>query len=297
MKGCARSCLTGVVGLVVAIAASLLLFRQFGPDRETTVPAAVAAGFLATLSISLLWSARGVLRDRGLIRGALAGQPPVDGKWAGFSGVIRSSSPITSPISGKSAVAFKYTISQRVGSGKSAHTIPHYEGTALAAPKISTSTGTFRLLAVPTFDLPTSDVETGDALRNAAAYIAATHFETKATPKQDRQTVEKEWTDDDGVFRRDRQGTDDADLALCRFDEQMIAQGEPVCVLGLYSQERGGIVPDPNWANQTRVIQGDGESGVAQLGTRARRYIIGALFCGAIAAGIAWACISSAATP
>ena len=139
MKGCARSCLTGVVGLVVAIAAFLFLFRQFGPDRETTVPAAVAAGFLATLSISLLWSARGVLRDRGLIRDALAGQPPVDGKWAGFSGVIRSSSPITSPISGKSAVALKYTISQRVGSGKSAHTIPHYEGTALAAPKISTS--------------------------------------------------------------------------------------------------------------------------------------------------------------
>ena len=30
-------------------------------------------------------SARGVLRDRGLIRGALAGQPPVDGKWAGLA--------------------------------------------------------------------------------------------------------------------------------------------------------------------------------------------------------------------
>lgn len=120
---------------------------------------AFVAGFLLTLSISLLWSARGVLRDRRLIRDAIAGQPPVDGKWAGFSGVIRASSPITSPISGKSAVAFKYTISQSVGSGKSSHLVSHYEGTALAAPKISTSAGTYRLLAVPTFDMETSDVE------------------------------------------------------------------------------------------------------------------------------------------
>jgi hypothetical protein len=286
-----------LVGLGVAITGFLLLFRQFGPDREATVPAAVVAGFLATLSISLLWSARGVLRDQRLIKDALAGQPPVDGKWAGLSGVIRSSSPITSPISGKSAVAFKYTISQSVGSGKSAHVVSHYEGMALAAPKISTSAGTYRLLAVPTFDMETTDVEKGDALRNAAAYIAATSFETTATPKEERQTLEKEWTDDDGVFRRDRKGTDEADLTLCRFEEQMIAQGEQVCVLGLYSAARGGIVPDPNWANQTRIIKGDGESGVEQLGSRARRYVIGALVCGAIPAAIVWAFISGAVTP
>jgi len=297
MKGCARSCLTGLLGLGVAIAAFFLLFRQFGPDREDIVPAAAVAGFLTTLSISFLWSARGVLRDRGLIRDAIAGQPPVDGKWAGLSGVIRSSSPIAAPISGKSAVAFKYTISQSVGSGKSAHVVSHYEGMALAAPKISTSAGTYWLLAVPTFDMETSDVEKSDALRNAAAYIAATRFETTATPKEERQTLEKEWTDDDGVFRRDRKGTDEADLTLCRFDEQMIAQGEQVCILGLYSAARGGIIPDPNWANQTRVIKGDGESGVEQLGARARRYVIGALISGAIPAAIVWAYISRAVTP
>jgi hypothetical protein len=297
MRGCARSCLTGIVGYAVTVAAFLLLFRRFGPDREATVPASFVAGFLLTLALSLLWSARGLLRDRGLIRDALAGQPPVDGKWAGFSGIIRSSSPLTAPISGKSTVAFKYTISQSVGSGKSAHRISHYEGTALAAPKISTSAGTYRLLAVPTFDMETSDVEKTDALRHAAAYLAATTFETDATPKQERQTVEKEWTDDDGVFRRDRKGPDEADLTLCRFEEQMIAQGEQVCILGLYSAARGGIIPDPNWANQTRIIKGDGESGVEQLGARARRYVIGALVCGAISAGIVWANISGTVAP
>ncbi len=77
----------------------------------------------------------------------------------------------------------------------------------------------------------------------------------------------------------------------------MIAQGEQVCVLGLYSAARGGIIPDPNWANQTRVIQGDGESGVEQLGSRARRYVIGALIAGAIPAGIVWAYLSNTVTP
>lgn len=293
MKGCARSCLIGLVGCLVAITAFVLLFLQLGADPNSVAVPAVAAGLLGTLSISSAWYALDMLRDRGRIRDAIAGHAPVDGKWAGFSGTIRSGSPITSPISGKSAVAFKYSISRRVGSGKSAYTATYYEGAALASPRISTNVGTFKLLAVPLFDMATSDVERGEAVRNAEAYIAATTFETKATPKGDRQTFEKEWTDDDGFFRRDRHGADDADLALCQLNEQMIAQGASVCVLGLYSQAKGGIIPDPNWAHQTRIILGDGETGLVQLGTSARRYFIGAFAFAAMAAGIAWAYIST----
>lgn len=100
-------------------------------------------------------------------------------------------------------------------------------------------------------------------------------------------------TDDDGFFRRDKHGADEADLSLCHLDEQIIAQGAQVCVLGLYSQAKGGIIPDPNWANQTRISLGDGEVGLLQLGTRARRYFIGASVLAATAAGIAWAYIST----
>ncbi len=293
MRGCARSCLIGLVGCLVSIAAFVLLLLQLGADPNSVAVPAVAAGLLATLSISSAWYALDMLRDRGRIRDAIAGQAPVDGKWAGFSGTIRSASPIPSPISGKSAVAFKYSISRRVGSGKSAHTLTYYEGAALASPRISTSVGTFKLLAVPLFDMATTDVDRNEAVRNARAYIAATTFETNATPKEDRQTAEKEWTDDDGFFRRDKHGADDADLALCQLNEQMIAQGAAVCVLGLYSQAKGGIIPDPNWAHQTRIILGDGEAGLVQLGKSARRYFIGAFVFAAMAAGIAWAYIST----
>ncbi len=293
MKGCARSCLIGLVGTLASIAGFVLLLLQLGADPNSVAVPAVAAGLLATLSVSSAWYALDMLRDRGLIRDAMAGQTPVDGKWTGFSGVIRSASPITSPISGKSAVAFKYSISRRVGSGKSAYTVTYYEGAALASPRISTNVGTFKLLAVPLFDMATSDVEKSEAVRNVEAYIAATTFETKATPKEDRQTAEKEWTDDDGFFRRDKHGADDAELASCQLSEQMVAQGAQVCVLGLYSQAKGGIIPDANWAHQTRIILGDGEAGLVQLGASARRYFIGAFVFAAMATGIVWAYVST----
>ena len=293
MKGCTRSCLIGLVGFLVSIAAFVVLLLQLGADPNSVAVPAVAAGLLATLSISSAWYALDMLRDRGRIRDAIAGQTPVDGKWAGFSGTIRSASPITSPISGKSAVAFKYSISRRVGSGKSAYTTTYYEGAALASPRISTNVGTFKLLAVPLFDMATSEVEKSEAVRNAQTYIAATTFETTATPKEERQTAEKEWTDDDGFFRRDKQGAGEAHLALCQLNEQMIAQGAQVCVLGLYSQARGGIIPDPNWAHQTRIILGDGEAGLVQQSASARRYFVGAFVFAAMAAGIAWAYVST----
>jgi len=87
------------------------------------------------------------------------------------------------------------------------------------------------------------------------------------------------------------------DLANCRFDEQVIAQGERICVLGLYSQKRGGIVPDPNWAHQSKIIRGDGETGIRQLGARARKYTIAALVFATAAAGICFVVITGRWTP
>ena len=294
MKGCARSCLTGLIGWFVAMAAFALLFHQAGVDPDTTQGASIGLGILSTLAISLLWSARGVMRHRGLISDAIAGVPPVDGKWAGFSGTIRSSSPLVSPISGKRAVAYKYMIYTMVGSAKHRRKQAHYEGVALASPAIQTNFGTYRLLAVPEFDMSPSEVEHEAAVRNATAYVEATEFETKATGEPHRRSVEEQWTDDDGVFRQDFQGADTSNLADCRFDEQMIEQGEKVCIVGLYSQMKGGIIPDANWAHQTKIIRGDGDTGVQSLGAQARRYVVIGLVMGVMCAGIAWIVVMGA---
>ena len=258
-----------------------LTVRGVRPD-DAEGPA-VGAGVLATLAISLLWSARGVLRHRRLILQALEGIAPVDGQWAGVSGAIGSRSPLTSPVSGQRVVAFKYRVEETRGSGKQRTTILHYEGTGLSSPTISTNLGTFRLLSVPEFDMEPSDVDSTQAIRNFETYRENTKFERHATGSERTKSLESEWTDDDGVFRRDIQKTEGASLEECRFTEHVIGQGEQVCVLGLYSQSRGGIVPDPNWANQTKVIRGGGEAAIAHLARRARNYSIWAFVFSAIA--------------
>jgi hypothetical protein len=283
VKGLARGCITGLLGLAAAIAAFHFWFQALGLEKDVPDLGSVMAGFFTTLSIWMLWSVGDVLRDRALLRGAIEGVPPVDGKWAGFSGVIRASSPLTSPMSRTSAVAYTYEIRE--------HDWTRYEGMALAASTISTSLGSYRLLAVPVLDFSNPAPDASTARRNAEAYIAATRFETLETAQADRQTAQMEWTDDDGAFRRDRKGNDVINISRCSFAEQVIAQGEQVCVLGLYSEARGGIIPDPNWARQTQLMRGDGETGIRRLGSRARNYIIAAFVFAAAAAGVCWAVI------
>lgn len=284
MKGCARGCITGILGLAAAIGAFHFWFQALGLEKGAPDLGSVMAGSFTTLSIWMFWSVGDVLRDRALLRGAVAGVPPVDGKWAGFSGAIRSPSPLTSPMSRTSAVAYNYRIRE--------HKWVRYEGMALAASTISTRLGSYRLLAVPFLDISSPAVDADAARPNVLAYIAATRFETLETPVSDRQTAQMEWTDDDGAFRRDTKGNDVINLSRCLFTEHVVAQGEQVCLLGLYSQARGGIIPDPNWAQRTQLFRGDGEGGIRQLSSRARNYILTALVFAAAAAGISWAVIT-----
>lgn len=62
--------------------------------------------------------------------------------------------------------------------------------------------------------------------------------------------------------------------------------GDRVYVVGLFSESRGGIVRDPNWANETRVMKGDGETVLRQLGSRIVRYAVGGVVSLAASAGI-----------
>jgi len=289
MKGLARGCITGLLGLGAAIAAFHFWFQALGLEKDTPEPASVMAGFLTTLSIWVLWSVLEVHRDRALLQGAVAGVPPVDGKRAGFSGVIRASSPLTSPMSRTSAVAYTYEI-REIGSTR-------YEGVALAVSTISTGLGSYRLLAFPVLDISNPFVDASTARRNAEAYIAATQFETRNAAISNRPTAQREWTGDDGAFRGDSKGLDVIIPSRCQFSEQVVAQGEQVCVLGLYSKARGGIVLDPNWARQTQLMRGDGETGIRRLGSRARNYTIAAFVFAAAAAAICWAVIKMHWTP
>jgi hypothetical protein len=285
MKGCARTCLLQILGWGAAAYAFYLYLAPIGTNRSAVIWGSIAAGLFTMLSLGYLMAIVTVWRERTTLLDSIAGTPFRDGQWVAVSGRIHSMNRLIAPLSGASVVAYKYRIWRREGSGKSSTDVNHFEGKALVPSTIATRQGSVRLLSVPTFDISAAPLDVENTLTHARAYIEATEFETDQTPKDQRAgTVEKESTDDDGNFRVDKQsrGAMDVPLDTCSFEEHHVKQDEAVCAFGLYSQARGGLIPHPNWAKQTRIMRGDAEAVAAQLRTRMIKYVFGVVIFGAL---------------
>jgi hypothetical protein len=286
MKGCARTCLLWLLGWGAAAYAFYYYFinlRDFGTPMYW---ASAIAGLGVVCTISYALGIGTAYRERKMLTEAVAGTPPPDGQWAAVSGTIHSMSSLTAPISGKDSVTYEYKIYRIERHGRDSSNITYFDGKALAQSTISTRQGTVRLLSVPSFtDIEAETIPWQQAMENAKAYVASTDFVMRS---QDKNAVEEESTDDDGQYRRDRRHSDDeVDLADdFRFEEKRIGQGEQVCAFGLYSRERGGLIPHPNWARQTRLMRGDAAAVAGQLRARMIKYCIGMFIFAGIAYGI-----------
>lgn len=286
MKGCARTCILWLLGWAIAAYAFYFYFvslRDFGPPMYW---AAIIAGLCVQAAIGYALGIGMAYRERKTLLEAMSGTPPADGQWAAVSGTIRSMAPLIAPISGKEAVTYEYKIYRHESRGKNDSQVTYFDGKALAPSTIATRHGSVRLLSVPSFnDIALEDVRWQEALANAREYVARTEFRMHG---QDRNAVEEESTDDDGQYRRDRQySTHEVDLADdFRFEEKRIGNDEQVCAFGLYSRQRGGLVPHPNWAKQTRLMRGDAMTVANQLRSRMIKYAIGIVVFSAIAWGI-----------
>lgn len=288
MKGCARTCLLWLLGWGAAAHVFFYYFHRMHDFGPPTFWASVVAGLCVVLAVAYVIGIGTAHRERKMLLDAMAGEPPEDGKWAAVSGTIRTSAPLRAPFSGHDAVAYQYKIQRYEGSDKSESQVTYYEGKALAPSTIGTRHGSIRLLAVPSFnDIEREPIRTLEAIERAKAYIRETAFETSQTPKERRMTMEKESTDDDGEFRKDKQYREAADLAEnFEFEEKCIRQGEQVCAFGLYSRMRGGLIPHPNWAKETRLMRGDVTRVADRLRTRMLRYFAGVVICIAIVCAI-----------
>jgi len=287
MAGCARSCGLWLAGWAVAAAGFYFFFSRIGILDPVIYWASAGAGLCAAACVSYVIAIWNSWRERATLLDTVAGTPPDDGQWVAVSGHIRANSPLRTPLSGAPAVAYEYKISRTERSGKSSSDVAYYEGKALAPSTIATRQGTVRLLSVPTFDIDAEVIDHRVSVANALQYISTTPFQTSHTPKDQKIGMEQESTDDDGNFRVDKQHRDhDVDLEECNYHEKVIKQGEIVCAFGLYSMQRGGLIPHPNWAKQTRIMRGDASAVARQLTKRIIKYTIGIVVFAAIAYGI-----------
>ena len=289
MKGCARSCLLLLLGWGAAAYAFYSYFvglHDFGP------PMYWGSAFAGLFVVGAIGYAVGIVtahRERRMLLDAIAGTPLADGQWVGVSGTIQSTNPLTAPFSQEKVVAYEYKIHRSERVGKSSSDIVYYDGKGLAPSSIGTPQGTVRLLSLPAFtDIEEASLSPSAALQHARDYVTRTAFTIYDTSKKRRERIESEWTDDDGQFRFDRQYyTREIDLQdRFLFEEKHIRQGEQVCAFGLYSRQRGGLIPHPNWAKQTRLMRGDPANVAAQLRRRMIWYFIGVVVCSALVYGI-----------
>lgn len=289
MSGCARSCALWLAGWAAAAAGFYYYFLRFGILDPQIYWAAGGAGLFTVICVAYILGIWNTWRERATLLDTVAGTPAEDGQWVAVSGHIRALSPLRTPLSGASAVAYEYKISRMERSGKSTSEVMYYDGKALAPSSIAARQGTVRLLSVPLFDVPAEKIEQSTAVAHALQYISTTLFQTFATPKGQKIAMEHELTDDDGSFRVDRKGSDkEVDLEDCRYHEKVIKQGEMVCAFGTFSRQRGGLIPHANWSKQTRIMRGDATEVAGQLQSRMIKYTIGIVIFAAAVYGIVW---------
>lgn len=273
MKGCARSCLLGLLFFLAAGGAFYVYLREFGVLEPQVWWASGAAGLCVSLVLGYAFGIATAWRERAMLLGAMVGHPPADGAWVAVSGTIRSLNPLQAPFSGVPAIAYSYEVYRMVRSGRSTSKATYYEGKALTPSTIASKQGAIRLLAVPQLDVPAENLATEAAYHNARRYIRATTFEKG---RSEPLTMDKEAADDDGMYRFDKQGSDrEIEVEECMLEERHIKQGEVVCAFGLYSSQRGGLVPHPNWSKTARIMRGDANAVADQLRSRIIKYSIG----------------------
>ena len=295
MKGCARTALLQFVGFLAIAGAVMFYLRErlgFGPAK--TVGVSLLTALFAFVALALLFGIAKPVRERASLRACLNGRRPADGERAGIAGTIgavASGETLRAPFSGAECLAYRYEIYEMRRIGKTTSKVTYFEGLSLAPSVVAAPSGTYRLLAVPEFDFGADEIEPGKALFYWSDHAKTAPFE----PDPAKRTLEKQWTDDDGRYRCEKRWPMPADVPIesCRFRETLILPGEQVYLVGRFSETKGGIVPDPNWANITRVMKGGGEDVLRQLGRRIVRYAIGGVVSGAAAAGILYAFVSN----
>ena len=287
MKGCARTCLLQLLGWAIASFAFFYYFQSLAYRGAPTIWVSVAAGLCVMIAIGYAWAIKDLAIERQMLLDAAVGAPPADGQWCAVSGRIQALDPLRGPLSGADVVAYQYKITNMERSGRSTSEVTYYEGKGLTPSTIATRHGSIRLLAVPMFDVDAADLGRYiETIERARAYAASTPF---SAPKESRDAMDREMTDDDGNYRFDKQWHPEhiPDMDGFRFEEKHVQQGETVCVFGLYSQQRGGIVPHPNWAKHTRIMRGDAAAVARQIRKRITRYVIGIAVFSAAAYAIA----------
>ena len=217
-----------------------------------------------------------------------SGEQLEDGATVTALGHIRAvGATLSAPFSGKPAVLYSYDINHFSRRKRGNDTIEEdFSGYALTPCAIDSPHGAIRLLGFPLLQgFENINFDTEEGRKNAAAYLEATQFTDMEGfhPGAIYHELKDLLTDDEGQFRKDWKMTEDRDLSNKHLHEQIVAPGEQVCAIGIWSAAKHGLVP--SGVNVIRLLRGDPQQVISTLRGKCVANVIGALIAAAIANG------------
>lgn len=285
MSNLTKSCLKMLfVYAVLAVAIGVAVHHRF-PMMGPAIWSGIIAGFFLWLVLAYLWAIPMHIRDWWRMR---PGAEPVDGGRVAVMGPVRAAgSALHAPFSKTPCIAYQYKVQSLAGENPSTD----YEGFGMVPGYVATEHGQVRLLAYPELEIPDEPVRGAEVKQNAREFIDSTTFMDirvegiKAAAKELRNLL----ADDDGTMRYDHRVAPVAEsLDQCRFTERVLREGETICAIGRYSEERKALVPDPKGVVSAIVIR-KGEPGPLRRRMLRKAFgsAIGVVFCATLVAAAA----------
>ncbi|HEY8180799.1 MAG TPA: hypothetical protein VII32_01060, partial [Thermoanaerobaculia bacterium] len=226
------------------------------------------------------------LKTSAMIQRAQSGDAPRDGKKIAAIGRISSSGEtLLAPFSKTPCVIYDY----KIATGFTSDDTNLYIGARQIPSTIQTRQGSIRLLAHPDLKLRELTVPSEIALPNAREYIQSAQIRETGIGNITSSLKElmDAYKDDDGNVRYDNKVTSNPQgIDAAVFVEKLVRPGDEVCVIGEYSAQRGGIVPDLKspLINQTTLEPGGGDAPMRRARSGTIGYAIGAcIFFGIVA--------------
>lgn len=245
------------------------------------------------ISFGALQTAVMAARDAAKVSGdstfaGYSGEQLEDGATVTALGHIRAAGPtLTAPFSGKPAVMYSYDINHVSRRQRGNDTIDEdFSGYALTPCAIDSPHGAIRLLGFPLLEgFDNNNFDTEEGHKNALAYLESTQFTDMKGfhPGAIYREVKDLLTDDDGQLRKDWKMTEDGDLSNKRLYEKIVAPGEQVCAIGVWSAAKRGLVP--SGVNVIRLLRGGPQQVISNLRGKCVANIIGGLIAATIANG------------
>lgn len=282
MAAFARGCLEFLVVWLVAGCGLYFLFEsRFSPPGPLW--GSVIGGFLVTAGWGLVRNALISRRQAALIGDALAGAIPRPGRpYAAIGRAIATQLPLLTPFQHRPCVLYSYELSERKtvrvrsssGTRTDSHKVVYFSGLAMTHWAVQTSNGTVAVCGFPVPDQFSEEVvDSASSYTQIKAFCEETRFE-----RVGKWEVGKMFNfaaivmrESSGPVREDLwfEGADEvvADrsaLRQCQLIEQLIRVDQPVCVIGKFDQQLGGLVNDFNHGG-LQVLAGDAKQATRHL--------------------------------